>query len=70
MRQDTYYRLHEACLAMANQSTKPEVEARWLAMAEAWLQRSMEISEHRSFGTYRATALVLRSGTTRPPAVS
>ena len=32
---------------MANQSAEPEVQARWLAMAEAWLQRSMEISEHR-----------------------
>jgi hypothetical protein len=47
MRQDSYCRLHEACLAMANQSTEPEVQARWLAMADAWLQRSMEISEHR-----------------------
>ena len=47
MRQDSYYRLHEACLAMANQCTEPEVQARWLAMADAWLKRSMEISEHR-----------------------
>jgi hypothetical protein len=47
MRQDSYYRLHEACLAMAEQCTDPEVKARWLAMADAWLQRSMEISEHR-----------------------
>ena len=47
MRQESYYRLHEACLAMANQSTEPEVQARWLAMAEAWLQRSLEINEPR-----------------------
>jgi hypothetical protein len=47
MRQDSYCRLHEACLAMANQSTEPEVQARWLAMAEAWLQRSLEIGEPR-----------------------
>jgi hypothetical protein len=47
MRRDGYCRLHEACLAMANQSTEPEVRARWLAMAEAWLQRSMELSEPR-----------------------
>jgi hypothetical protein len=47
MRQDSYCRLHEACLVMAEQCTDPEVKARWLAMAEAWLQRSMEISEHR-----------------------
>jgi hypothetical protein len=47
MRQDRYRRLHEACLAMADQCSEPEVQARWLAMAEAWLQRSLEISEHR-----------------------
>jgi hypothetical protein len=47
MRHGEYYRLHEACLAMANQCTEPEVKARWLVMADAWLQRSTEISEHR-----------------------
>ena len=47
MRQDSYRRLHEACLAMANQCSAPEVQARWLAMADAWLKRSMEISERR-----------------------
>jgi hypothetical protein len=47
MRQDSYYRLHEACLAMANQCTEPEVQARWLTMADAWLKRSLEISENR-----------------------
>ena len=47
MRQDSYYRLHEACLAMANQCAEPEVQARWLAMADAWLKRSLEISQHR-----------------------
>ena len=47
MRQDSYCRLHEACLAMAKQSTEPEVQARWLAMADAWLQRSMELNERR-----------------------
>jgi hypothetical protein len=40
-RVDSYRRLHEACLAMAKQSTEPEVQARWFAMADAWLQRSM-----------------------------
>jgi hypothetical protein len=42
-----YHRLHIACLAMAKQSASPEVKARWLAMAEAWLQRSMELNERR-----------------------
>jgi hypothetical protein len=32
---------------MAEQCTEPELQARWLAMADAWLQRSMEISAHR-----------------------
>jgi hypothetical protein len=47
MRQHDYCRLHEACLAMAEQSTEPEVHARWLAMADAWLKRSMELNEYR-----------------------
>jgi hypothetical protein len=43
-RDDSYCRrLHEACLAMAKQSTEPDVQARWFAMADAWLQRSMEL---------------------------
>jgi hypothetical protein len=46
MRQDSYCRLHEACLAMAEQCTDPEVKARWLAMADAWLQ-AIEINEPR-----------------------
>jgi hypothetical protein len=44
MRHGDYYRLHEACLAMAAQSTDADVRARWLTMANAWLQRSMEIT--------------------------
>ena len=42
MRQDSYYRLHEACLAMAAQSQDTYVRARWLAMADAWLKRVTE----------------------------
>jgi hypothetical protein len=45
MRQDHYRRLHEACLAMANQSTEPEVQARWLVMADAWFKRSLELNK-------------------------
>jgi hypothetical protein len=51
MRQDSYCRLHEACLAMANQCTDPEVKTRWLAMADAWLQRSMELDQRRVMKT-------------------
>ena len=47
MRHDEYHRLHTACLSMAKQSTEREVQARWLAMADAWLKRSLEISQHR-----------------------
>jgi hypothetical protein len=47
MRQDRYRRLHEACLAMANQCSEPEVQARWLAIADAWLKRSTELSKAR-----------------------
>jgi hypothetical protein len=32
---------------MANQCSEPDVQARWLAMADAWLKRSVEVSEHR-----------------------
>jgi hypothetical protein len=46
MRQNHYCRLHEAYLAMANQSTEPEVQARWLVMADAWFKRSLELSKH------------------------
>jgi len=47
MRQDAYCRLHAACLAMAEQSIEPEVKARWLVMADAWLARSMDLNENR-----------------------
>jgi hypothetical protein len=42
---DEYRRLHAACLAMAKQSTHHEVQARWLAMAQAWLRRATEMRE-------------------------
>jgi hypothetical protein len=31
---------------MANQSTEPEVQARWLVMADAWFKRSLELNKH------------------------
>jgi len=42
MHDDEYRRLHAACLAMAAQSTDADVRARWLAMADAWLNRVTE----------------------------
>jgi hypothetical protein len=38
----TNHRLHAACLAMAKQSTTPDLQARWQAMADAWLKRANE----------------------------
>jgi hypothetical protein len=45
MRRDEYYRLHAACLAMAGQSTEPDVRARWLAMAQVWLKQATHPDE-------------------------
>jgi hypothetical protein len=45
MREDEYYRLHTACLAMVGQSASPEVQARWLAMVEAWLKGAIELRQ-------------------------
>jgi hypothetical protein len=36
---DEYRRLHAACLVMARQSKLPQVQARWLVMAQASLER-------------------------------
>jgi hypothetical protein len=40
MSYDEYCRLHMACLDMARQASLPDVRARWLAMAGAWLKES------------------------------
>jgi hypothetical protein len=39
MRPDEHRRLWEECMAMARQSNSPNVEARWLALAQAWSRR-------------------------------
>jgi hypothetical protein len=45
MTYDEYRRLHVACLDMARQSsTLPDVRARWLAMADVWLKRAIELA--------------------------
>jgi hypothetical protein len=36
MRPDEHRRLREECMAMATQSNLPNVQARWLALAQAW----------------------------------
>ena len=43
MRSDDYHRLHEVCLAMAEQSTEPDLQARWLTAADAWLKLATEL---------------------------
>jgi hypothetical protein len=43
MSQDEYRRLHAACLDMARQSIVPDVRARWLAMADVWRRRAIEL---------------------------
>ena len=50
MRRDEYCRLHAACRAMAEQSTEPEVRARWSVMADAWLKRAAELRDPSSDG--------------------
>jgi hypothetical protein len=45
MRSDDYHRLHVACLAIAQQSTEPDLQARWLAAADAWLKLATEQHE-------------------------
>ena len=42
MRDDEYRRLHAACLAMAKQSTEPDLQARWMAAADTWLKFATE----------------------------
>jgi hypothetical protein len=42
MRDDEYRRLHAACLAMAKQSTEPDLQARWMAAADTWLKLAAE----------------------------
>jgi hypothetical protein len=39
MRPGEHRRLREECMAMARQSNSPNVQARWLALAQAWSSR-------------------------------
>jgi hypothetical protein len=39
MRPDEHRRLWEECMAMARQSNSTNVQARWLALAQAWSRR-------------------------------
>jgi hypothetical protein len=50
MRSDKYHRLHAACLAMAKQSTEPDLQARWLAAADALLKLATDERKHSRAG--------------------
>ena len=49
MSYDEYCRLHMACLDMARQASLPDVRARWLAMADAWLKVATDLRERSYF---------------------
>lgn len=45
MQSDEYHRLYVACLGMAQQSDQPDIQSRWLRMAQAWLRLAEEIRQ-------------------------
>ena len=45
MNYDEYRRLHLACLDMARQTSLPDVRARWLAIADAWLKVAIDLRD-------------------------
>jgi hypothetical protein len=47
MRSDEYRRLYEACRNMAQQSDSPDAQARWLKIAQAWLDRTRDADDMR-----------------------
>jgi hypothetical protein len=47
MRSEGYRRLHQVCLDMAQQSEPPAARARWLKVAQAWLDRSRDVDDVR-----------------------
>jgi hypothetical protein len=50
MRPDEYRRLRAACLIMARQSKMPEVQTRWLVIAQASLERERTQRQARTRG--------------------
>jgi hypothetical protein len=62
MHSDEYRRLNAACLCMAWQSDLPAVRARWLSIAQAWLELSndaydVQPNAHLTRSDYRPTVL-------------
>jgi hypothetical protein len=48
MSHDEYRRLHAACIAMARQSSLPDIQDRWLAMSAVLLERAADQHETRN----------------------
>ena len=48
MSHDEYRRVHAACIAMARQSSLPDIQARWLAMSAVLLERAADQHETRN----------------------
>jgi hypothetical protein len=47
MLSDEYCRLHAACLVMARQADLPDVQARWLVMAQASLDLATVVDDKK-----------------------
>lgn len=61
MRSDEYRRLHVACLGMAQQSKQPDIQSRWLCMAQAWLRRADEVQKTKYWRVDSSNVLVLKA---------
>ena len=70
MTSERYRRLHAACLAMARQSDLPDIQARWLKLAEAWFNVATGVDDTKPLSQHSVTLAgaqpVLRR--TGPPA--
>jgi hypothetical protein len=59
MRSDEYRRLYVACLGMAQQSDQPDIQSRWLKMAQAWLRLADEIRQTTTRQVNRSNVISL-----------
>jgi hypothetical protein len=59
MRSDEYRRLHVACLGMAQQSERPDIQLRWLGMAQTWLKLADEIRQTKTGRVGRSNVVSL-----------
>jgi hypothetical protein len=59
MRSDEYRRLYVACLGMAQQSEQPDIQSRWLGMAQAWLRVADEVRPTKTGRVGRSNVISL-----------